>query len=326
MTLLRLIVLRIAAILPLLFFLPLLTFTAMHFLPGNYFDTLKLNPQISPAVIAQYEQTYHLNEPVWKQYFYWLNNLLHLDFGFSFAYRQPVFDLLLSKLGNTLLLTVPSFVLAWTMALFLGLWSGSRPDSLGDHTLQALSYLFISTPSFFLCLLFLYAGTHVFGFPLGGMTSADHESLPAFEKIRDVLIHMIIPVSVMTIGSLGYLLRLFRVQIDEVMKKDFIFFLRVSRIPESRIMGKHVARNALNPLVTLFGLELPLLFSGAALVEIFTGWPGLGAMMLQAVRAQDLFLVLGNMVMISLLLVVGSLLSDILLIVMDPRIKMEARS
>lgn len=326
MTLLRLIALRVIAVLPLLFFLPLLTFTAMHFLPGNYFDTLKLNPQISPAVIAEYEQTYHLNEPVWKQYFYWLNNLFHLDFGFSFAYRQSVFDLLLSKLGNTLLLTIPSFVLAWGLAFFLGLWSGSRPDSPGDRVLKGFSYLSISTPSFFLCLVFLYAAMHIFGFPLGGMTSADYESLSFFGKIWDVFMHMLIPVLVMTIGSLGYLLRLFRAQIDEMMKKDFIFFLRVSRVPESKIMVKHVARNALNPLVTLFGLELPLLFSGAALVEIFTGWPGLGAMMLQAVRAQDLFLVLGNMVMISFLLVVGSLISDILLIVMDPRIKMEARS
>jgi len=135
---------------------------------------------------------------------------------------------------------------------------------------------------------------------------------------------MIIPVFVLTLSSFAYLFRLMRAQTRQVSRQDFVFFLHARHIPTGKIVYKHIGRNAINPMLSLFGLELPALFSGAALVEIFTGWPGLGSMMLAAVRAQDLFLVLGNMLMIAFLLVAGNLIADIMIVAADPRVRLGA--
>ena len=312
---------RFLMALPLLLLLPLLTFWLMHLMPGNYFDQLRMNPQISQATVAQYEKLYHLKEPVLVQYGYWLKQLCKLDFGYSFAYKQPVLNILLSRLGNTVVLTGVSFAWAWILAVFFGLVAARYPRSLLSKILEGIAYGALSMPNFFLCLLLLHLAATWGGLPLGGMRSVAYESFSGGEKVLDILRHLVIPSFVLGLGIFAFLFRLMRAQAGEVLEKDFILYLRTWRIPGPKILFKHVARNAINPLVTLLGMQLPALVSGAALVEIFTGWPGLGAVMLQAVRAQDQFLVLGNMVMVACLLVVGNLLADILLVIVDPRIR-----
>jgi len=312
---------RFAMALPLLLLLPLLTFWLMHLMPGNYFDQLRMNPQISQATVSQYEKLYHLKEPVLIQYGYWLKQLCKLDFGYSFSYKQHVLDILVSRLGNTVLLTGISFAWAWIMAVFLGLLAARYPRSLLNKGLEGIAYAALSMPNFFLCLLLLHLAAAWGGLPLGGMRSVAYESFSAGEKALDILKHLAIPSFVLGIGIFAFLFRLMRTQAQEVLEKDFILYLRTWHIPGAKILFKHVARNAINPLVTLLGMQLPALVSGAALVEIFTGWPGLGSVMLQAVRSQDQFLVLGNMVMVACLLVIGNLLSDILLVMLDPRIR-----
>ncbi len=312
---------RFLTTLPLFFLLPLLTFWLMHLVPGNYFDQLRLNPQISQATVEKYEQLYHLKEPVGIQYLYWLQRIVRLDLGFSFAYKQPVLDVLASRLGNTVLLTGVSFLWAWLLAVFLGLLAARYPKSLFNRSLEAIAYFGLSIPNFFLCMLLLYGASRWGGLPLGGMRSVGYEELTVSGKIADLLRHLVIPSFVLGLGIFSFLFRLMRSQAAEVLDKDFILYLRTWRISESRILFRHVARNAINPLITLLGMQLPALVSGAALVEIFTGWPGLGQVMLQAVRTQDLFLVLGNMVMVSCLLIVGNLLADLLLLWVDPRIR-----
>lgn len=319
--LVRFILKRFLSVLPILFLLPFLTFFLMHLIPGNYFDQLKLNPQISAQVIEKYEAHYHLNEPVMVQYLHWLKNLFMLDFGFSFSYKQPVWSLLKSRLLNTLLLTVTSFLLAWFIAVALGLRAGVKENGLLDRACRFIAYLGLSIPNFFLCLLLLWGASYIAGMPIGGMRSVFHEDLSWPRKILDLIAHMWIPVFVLALASFSFLFRLMRSQTREVVNRDFVFYLRTLRVSENKIIFKHVARNAINPMVSLFGMELPALFSSAALVEIFTGWPGLGSMMLQAVRSQDLFLVLGNMVMIAVLLVIGNVLADIFLVWLDPRLR-----
>lgn len=312
---------RLLGVLPVLFFLPFVTFLLMHLVPGNYFDSLRLNPQISPETIQRYETMYHLEDPVFVQYLHWLKNIARLDLGYSFSYQQPVAGILVSRLGNTLLLTVTSFLLAWFCAVPLGLWAGLKPGGLVDRLGRAVAYLGLSVPNFLLCLLLLWGASCWGKIPLGGVSSPYAEYLPWYERAADLLGHMLIPVFVLSVSSFAYLFRLMRAQTLEVVNRDFVFFLRSLRVPESRIIFRHVARNAINPLISLFGMELPVLFSGAAMVEIFTGWPGLGSLMLQAVRAQDQFLVLGNMLFLAFLLILGNLISDILLAAADPRIR-----
>lgn len=317
---------RLLAVLPLLLFLPLLTLLLMHLVPGNYFDSIRLNPQISPDLVKQYERLYHLDEPVLVQYFYWLRNLARLDLGYSFAYRQPVMDILGSRLWNTFLLSGVSFFIAWAFAVVLGLLAGLYKHSLFDRLLKSIAYIGLSLPNFFLCLILLAVAARWGHLPLGGMKSVYHETLPFWGRVADVARHMIVPVSVLSLASFAYLFRLMRSQTVETRARDFVLHLRARRIPEWKIIFKHIARNAINPMISLFGMELPALFSGAALVEIFTGWPGLGQVMLQAVRMQDMFLVLGNMTMIAFLLVAGNLAADVLLAMTDPRIRLAGRT
>ena len=316
---------RMGASLPLLFFLPFLTFLLMHLVPGNFFDALRLNPQISTETIDRYEAMYHLNEPVLVQYLYWLKNILHLDFGYSFSYQQPVLNLLASRFWNTFLLTGTSFLLAWILAVVLGLFAGVRPGRPEDRVLRGLAYAGLSIPGFLLCILLMAVVLRWGGLPLGGIHNPLYADMNSFERFLDVLRHMAVPVIVLTFSTFAYLFRYMRAQTLEVSGRDFVFYLRAQRVPESRIVYRHIARNAMNPMVSLFGLELPALFSGSALIEILTGWPGLGSMMLQAVRSQDLFLVLGNMLILSVLLVAGNLFADLLLVALDPRIRMPER-
>lgn len=322
MTLLRFILKRLLFALPLVLFLPLVTFVLMHLAPGNFFDTLRLNPQISAETVARYEKLYHLDQPVLIQYLAWLRNILHLDFGYSFAYHQPVLVLLYSRLWNTFLLTFSSFLIAWLLAVPAGLWAGMKEGKTTDFFASTAAYAGLAVPNFFLCLILLWAASETGALPLGGMHSLGYDALPWPGKILDRARHMAIPVFVLSLASFAYLFRLMRAQTREVKNRDFVFFLRTRRIPEKSILYRHIARNAINPMLSLFGLELPALFSGAALVEIFTGWPGLGSMMLAAVRAQDLFLVLGNMFLIAILLVAGNLLADILIVMADPRLRL----
>lgn len=312
---------RLLGVLPVLFFLPFITFFLMHLVPGNYFDSLRLNPQISPETIQRYEAMYHLEDPVFIQYLHWLKNIARLDLGYSFSYQQPVAGILVSRLGNTLLLTVTAFLIAWLCAVPLGLWAGLKSGGFVDRLGRGVAYLGLSVPNFLLCLLLLWGAACWGKIPLGGVSSPYAETLPWYERAVDLLAHMIIPVFVLAVSSFAYLFRLMRAQTLEVVNRDFVFFLRSLRVSESRIIFRHVGRNAINPLISLFGMELPVLFSGAAMVEIFTGWPGLGSLMLQAVRAQDQFLVLGNMLFLAFLLILGNLISDILLAAADPRIR-----
>jgi peptide/nickel transport system permease protein len=191
-----------------------------------------------------------------------------------------------------------------------------------DKALNILACAGLSVPNFLLCLLLLALASQVNFLPLGGMKSVFYEEMSWPGKIADVAWHMIIPVTVTALSSFSFLFRVARGQALEIADKDFVVFLRTLRVPENTIIYKHIARNAVNPMVTLFGLELPALFSGVALVEIFTGWPGLGQVLLQAVRAQDLFLVLGNTIIVALLLIAGNLLADLALVMIDPRIRM----
>jgi peptide/nickel transport system permease protein len=280
-----------------------------------------MNPQISEDIIKLYESKYHINDSLLVQYWAWIKGVFRFDFGYSFTYQAPVVSLIKSRLLNTFILSFAAFFISWVIAVPLGTIAAYRKNTFFDKGLLLVSYFFLSLPSFLLAILFIFICAHWTSIPIGGMHSSDFDQLSYLGKFYDVVSHMIVPLIVLTCGSVSYLFRMMRANVLDVLSLDFVRILHTRGLSDRTILFKHVLRNAINPLITLLGYQLPALFSGAALIEIITGWPGLGSMMLLAVRSQDIYLVMGNMLMISLLLVIGNIMADILLAITDPRIR-----
>ncbi len=312
---------RLATALLLLLAMTLLTFMLMRATPGNFFDALKLNPQISPETVERYENLYGIKEPLLMQYGHWLANIVKGEFGYSFYYNVPVTHVLAGRMGNTFILSFASFLLTWMVAIPLGIWAALRRNRMADHCLSFFSFAAFSTPGFFLALLLLYAASQWGILPLGGMRSPDYDTMTMAGKIIDVGAHLIIPTVVLSLASMASLQRLMRANLLSVLGKQYITAARAKGLPEHKVIYKHALRNAFNPMVTLLGYEFAGLLSGAALVEIVCSWPGLGTLMLTAVRAKDVYLVMASMLMGGVLLLLGNVLADILLLWVDPRIR-----
>lgn len=312
---------RLIIAVPLLLAMTFVTFMFIHLAPGNYFDTLRMDPRLSPETIARYESTYHLDQPALVQYGYWIKNLLHLDLGYSFSFMSPVLKVIKERLFNTFILSLSAMIFAWCIAIPLGIFCAVRQNRVSDRFFSALSFVGLSIPNFFFALLLLYLASVTGVLPLGGMYSANYEELSSLARVWDLFLHLIIPTVVIGTSSLAGLQRIMRGNMLEVLRAQYITTARAKGLSERRVVYVHALRNAINPMITIFGYSLSGLLSGAALTEIITGWPGLGSVMLQAVRSQDLFLVMGSMLMGGVLLIVGNLVADILLAWSDPRIQ-----
>ena len=296
------------------------TFWLMHATPGNFFDSLKLNPQISPETIKRYEDMYHLKDPLFMQYGHWLFNVLRGEFGYSFYYNVPVVDVIGSRLGNTFILSLASLLLTWGLAITLGIWAAVRHGKAADKIINIFGFAAFSAPSFFLAMLLLYGFSQWGGLPLGGMHAANYDDLSGGMKILDLLKHLVIPSIVLSLASIASLQRIMRGNMLAQLGQQYILAARAKGLPERRVIYVHALRNAFNPLVTLLGYEFASLLSGAALVEIVCSWPGLGTLMLTAVRSKDVYVVMASMLMGGVLLLLGNILADYLLQKLDQRI------
>ncbi|MGE4356986.1 MAG: ABC transporter permease [Candidatus Omnitrophota bacterium] len=314
---------RILVSIPLLLAISFVTFLFIQLAPGDYFDTLRLNPQISPETIKLYEAQYHLDKPWIVQYFYWLKNVLRLDFGYSFTQKNPVTKVIKSRIGNTLLLSLSGLFFTWLIAIPLGIFCAVRQYRFWDKLFSGFSFIGLSIPSFFLAILLLFFASITGILPTGGIRSANFEELNLFMKIIDILKHLIIPTIVVSLGAIASLQRIMRGNMLEVLRQRYILTARAKGLPEGRILYVHALKNAINPLVTIFGYHLSDILSGVALTERICNWPGLGSIVLTAVRSQDIFLVMGAMVMSGIMLITGNLIADILLAWLDPRIRYE---
>ena len=257
------------------------------------------------------------------QYFYWLKNLARFDLGYSFFYNAPVKKIIAHRLFNTFILAFSSMVFTWFIAIPFGIIAAVNRNKFADRFFSFLSFIGLSIPNFFFALLLLYAASFFRILPLGGMRSVNFDSLSAFGKIIDIGKHLIIPTLVISTSAMASLQRIMRGSLLSVLEQQYILTARAKGLPENRVIYRHALRNAINPLVTIFGYHLSGLLSGAALTEIICNWPGLGSVMLTAVRAQDLYLVMGSMLMGGVLLLAGNLCADVLLAWVDPRIRYE---
>ena len=302
-----------------------LSFFIIQLAPGDYLDTLRQNPQISPERIEELRQEFGLDKPAIVQYGRWLLRIVTAgDFGTSFVYQRSVASLLWERIPNTLLLAIASLAITWAIAIPLGIVGAINQNNRIDQFLRVISYTGQGFPSFITALLLLFLAQNLSPlFPVGGMTSIDHADLSWFGKVLDIGWHMFLPTVALSITSFAGLQRLTRGQLLDVLRQDYIRTARAKGLPENRVLYVHALRNAVNPLITLLGFEFASLLSGAFIAETFFNWPGLGRLILQAVTSQDLYLVMASLMMGAVMLIVGNLLADLLLKVVDPRIKLE---
>ena len=313
---------------PMLLGVSLLAFALLQLSPGDPLAAQRNNPQVPEELIHRIERQYGFDKSLPRQYAMWLGNVLQGNLGYSFKYKRPVLDVLLERLSATLLLALFSSGLAWLVAVPLGVWSALRRGEWVDKTVSVIAFVGMSLPSFFLALLLLYAATMLPELPLlgrlpiGGLTSPDFDSMSLPSRALDIFLHLLVPGIVLAVGSLAGLQRVARGSMLEVLRQPYVIAARSRGLSERAILWRHAFRNAANPLLTLLGFEFSALLSGAAFTEIISSWPGLGLVALEAVRAKDLFLVMATVLMGSLLLLLGNLLSDLLLAWNDPRVKL----
>lgn len=312
---------RLLNLIPMLLGISLISFVIIQLSPGDYLAEIRLNPVVSQQTVDQMRANFGLDQPLHIQYLKWLWNALRLDFGYSFAFQVPVMWLIGSRLMNTLLLNVVALVVAWAIAVPLGIHAARRQYSWSDNTLSFAAYVGISTPTFFSGLFLLYWAFKTGWLPIGGMTSIDYEFLPWWGKALDVAHHMVIPVLVLGVLSVAGLMRQMRANLLEVLRHDYVRTARSKGLAEPTVINKHAVRNAINPLITIFGFELGGLLGGSAILENVIGWPGLGRLIVEAVIQKDLYVVMASLVISSVLLVLGNLVADILLAYSDPRIR-----
>ena len=322
----RFIARRLLLLMPLMLGITFVSWAAIQLVPGtsDYFQALVVQyPQITPERVAALRAQFGMDKPPLVQYVHWLWSILHLNFGYSFAYNVPVTFLIGSRALNTLLLSLTSLVAAWSIALPLGIYSAVHQYSVLDGALSALAFIAISVPSFFSALLLLYCAFWTHALPLQGLESANFDFLSPWGRVLDIAQHLVLPTIALGVFSVGGLMRYMRTNLLDVLRSDYMRTARAKGLAERRVIFRHAFRNAINPLVTLFGFELGGLLSGAAFVENVLGYPGLGRLVLQAVLQKDVFLVMGSLLMGSVLLILGNLVADVLLAAVDPRIRYE---
>ena len=299
----------------------LITFLFTSLAPGNYFDEMRLNPQISPATLNALKSSYDLDKPLAVRYLAWLKSLAHGEMGYSFAYNSPAAPLLFVRARNTLLLTLASTLLAWCIALPLGVWSAERSGRWADHLITGISALLLVIPDIALALGLLIVAVHTRWLPAGGITSIGSESLSFFGRFGDLARHMVLPTLILVLIAQPVLVRHIRSAVAEALDEGFIRAAEAHGISRRRLLWRYALLAAANPLISLFGFSIGSLLSGSLLVEVVTSWPGLGPFLLEAILARDVYVVIGGVLLSAFFLVTGNFIADVLLFCADPRIR-----
>ncbi len=303
----------------------LLSFLFLELAPGEFFADMRLNPQISPETVAALRAQFGMDRPLPVRYARWLKSVAKGEWGYSFAYNLPVAPLLLQRARNTLSLTILAALLAWLIALPLGILAAERPRRWIDRAVGAGTTTLLAIPDLLLALALLVLAIRTKAFPVGGMASLDYAELDLAGKLKDLLAHFALPVTALVLGTAPVLVRHVRSSMVEALASPAVQAARGHGLPRRRLVFGYALRLASNPLISLFGLSIATLLSSSLLVEVIMSWPGLGPMLLEAILARDLYLVIGAVMFSTVFLIAGSLIADVLLYLTDPRIRLGER-
>ena len=315
------IVQRLLSLIPLVLAVALFSFVLIDAAPGDFLTELSLNPHVSPETIASLRTKYGLDRPWYIQYFKWVRGMATGDFGYSFSYNRPVLDLIGERVINTSLLALISLLFALTISIPFGVIAALYRYKWIDKVLCSFSFLILSFPSLFLSLLAMLFAASSGWFPIGGTRSLGYENLSSIRKLTDFLHHAFLPALVLSLRISAIYVRQVRVTLLDVLSQDYIRTARAKGLPKRMVIFKHGLRNALNPLISMFGNSLASLLSGAFVVEVVISWPGIGSLTLTALLSRDPYLLMACLTYASILLLGGNLLADLLLAFTDPRVR-----
>ena len=316
---------RIFTLIPLLLGITMLVFILMSLAPGDFLAQARAQRDVPGEFIRAVEIEFGLDRPWYIQYGKWLGNVLQGNLGYSWTFKLPVTELIGQRLFATFLLSFCALVFAWSIAIPLGALAAIYKDSIFDRISAMLAYAALSIPEFFLALTLLFFAAQTGWFPLGGATSIAYEYMNFGGKVIDRLHHLILPTLALGIGSIASIMRIMRANFLDVMRAQYVQTARAKGLRESVTMFRHALRNAINPLLSAFGLAFSGLLSGALMVEIVLQYPGLGQLMYQSILREDQFVALASVMLGCTMLVIGNLFSDILLAWSDPRIRVEKK-
>ncbi len=315
---------RLAAMIPMLLGITLISFLVIHMAPGSPADLLvQMNPKASPEAKARLRAYYGLDKPLAVQYLFWLKQIAVLDFGFSFSPDgRKVTDKIRERLPVTITINVLSLLLILAIALPVGVLSSVYQRSFFDKCSTVFVFLGFAWPSFWLALLLMMLfGVTLGWLPISGLTSYQHENLSALAQVLDYARHLTMPVLISAFGGIAGMSRYVRSSMLEVIRQDYIRTARAKGLSELRVMYHHALRNALLPVITLLGLSVPGLIGGSVIFETIFAIPGMGQLFWQSAMSRDYPVIMGMLVIGAILTLIGNILADISYAIADPRIR-----
>ena len=310
---------RVLAAILCVFLALLFNFIIIHAAPGNPIRILAGTDSVSEEMVAELTRKYGLDSPLHIQFLRYVGNLLKGDLGVSIYTNQPVAKEIMSRLGPTMMLCLTSCVIALVLGTLLGIFCARHVGSLVDTLLGSVSYFFDSTPSFWLGLMLILVFSSALHLPTSGMVSLRNPP-EGFARVLDIMKHLILPSAALSLTLIPYYFRIARTSVIQVGNEDFITTLRAAGMSEKRIYRKYVFRNAILPVVTVFGIQLAYIVSGSAIVEIVFSWPGMGSYMMTAISRRDYPTLMGIYFVISVSVAVMMIAVDIVYTYLDPRI------
>ena len=311
---------RIFQTIPILILVTIISFFLIRLSPVDPLAEMRLNPAISKQSIDHEIKRLGLDKPIYVQYFYWAKNFVKGDMGTTTT-GEKVSVKIKERALNTLLLSFSVLFFTWLIGIPIGIIAALNYRSTFDRMLTLFSSAGMAIPSFFFAVLMLIFAQKTGWFPIGGLTCANFYKLDLFHKILDIMHHLFLPTFVLTTLSLAGLSRQMRANLLDTLDSDYVKYARAKGLDKKKVILKHALRNAINPLVTMLGFEFAGLLSGAALTEYVFQYPGLGRLILEAVMKSDINLVMAGLVIGSVMLVLGNAISDILLRLVDPRVR-----
>lgn len=320
---------RFLIMIPTLIAISAITFVIIQLPPGDYLTSYMAELQaqgeaVSAERVEFLRTQYGLDRPMHEQYFFWVTGLLQGDLGYSFEYELPVNDVVGDRLWLTFLVSFSTIIFTYLVSFPIGIYGATHQYSWGDHGLTFLGFLGLATPNFLLALVLLYMANIAFGTSIGGLMDPQYIDQPwSLGKLGSVLAHLWIPVIVIGTSNTAGMIRRLRANLLDELRKQYVVTARAKGLAPGRVLTKYPLRMALNPFIADLGNVLPQVVSGAAIVSVVLSLPTTGPMLLRALQSQDMYLAGSFLMFMALLTVIGVLISDLLLAVLDPRIRLE---